>query len=125
LLLQLHGRNKTYKTTKPLQVCSGLDNHCLPSTDVIDIQVEILIKNIKSSFILTCHITPSGPLSLIIGRESIKQNDLVTKLPRFFFDPIKSKEIENENRLTHFKILPCECVLNLSLQLTIVYQTFR
>jgi hypothetical protein len=78
LLLQLNGRNKTYKTTKSLQVCSG---HCLPSTDVIDIQVKFLIKNIKSSFILTCHITPSGPLSLIIGRESIKQNDLVTKLP--------------------------------------------
>jgi hypothetical protein len=48
-------------------------------------------------------------MSLIIGRESIKQNDLVTKLPRFFFDTIKSKEIENENRLTHFRILPCEC----------------
>jgi hypothetical protein len=50
LLLQLNGRNKTYKTTKPLQVCSGLDNHCLPSTEVIDIQVEFLIKNIKKFF---------------------------------------------------------------------------
>jgi hypothetical protein len=100
-----------------LKVCSGLDNHCLQSTDVIDILVEFLIKDIKSLFTLTCHITSSGPLNLIIGRESIKKYDLVTKLPQFFFNETKSKQIENikqsktenETRLTHLKIFPCGC----------------
>jgi hypothetical protein len=117
LLLKLNGRNHTYKTNKPLKVCSGFDNHCLQSTDVIDILIEFLIKDIKSSFTLTCHITSSGPLNLIIGRESIKKYYLVTKLPQFFFNETKSKQIENitlsntenENRLTQLKILPCEC----------------
>jgi hypothetical protein len=77
LLLKLNGRNHTYKTNKLLKVCSGLDNHCLQSTDIL---VEFLINSIKSSFTLTCHITSSGPLNLIIGRESIKKYDLVTNL---------------------------------------------
>jgi hypothetical protein len=57
LSLKLNGRNHLYKTTKPLKVRSGLYNHCLQSTDVIDIVVEFLIKDFKSSFTLTCHIT--------------------------------------------------------------------
>jgi hypothetical protein len=117
LLLKLNGRNHTYKTIKPLKVCIGLDNHCLQSTDVIDILVEFLIEDIKSSFTLTCHITSSGPINLIIGRECTKKYDLVTKLPQFFFNETKSNQIENitlsntenENRLTHLKILPCVC----------------
>jgi hypothetical protein len=64
LLLKLVGRNHTFKTNKPLKVCSGLDNHCLQSTDVIDILVEFLIKDIKSSFIITCHITRLRVLSV-------------------------------------------------------------
>jgi hypothetical protein len=36
LLIRLNGRNHTYITNKPLKVCTGLDNYCLQSTDVID-----------------------------------------------------------------------------------------
>ena len=108
LLNKLNGKNRLYKTDKPLRVCSGLDNHCLTSLEVIDIEVKFCIKNMKSSFILTCHITSSGPVALIIGRDSIKENDLVTKLPRFFFKENNST-FEKLDRQTHSKILPCEC----------------
>jgi hypothetical protein len=117
LLNALNGHSSLYKTNKPLRVCSGLDNHCLDSADVIDILVEILTVNIKISFILTCHITSSGPIPLIIGRDSIKENNLVTKFPKFFFNTdtlIQSNDIvlektKENNRQTHSRILPCEC----------------
>ena len=110
LLKKLNGANRLYKSDKPLRVCSGLDNHCLTSDEVIDLKIEFWKDNIKHSLILQCRITSSGPIALIIGRDSIRQNKLVTLLPEFFFEKENSdKYINIKNCQTHERVTPCGC----------------
>ena len=81
LLQKIDGSDSTYKTDHPMRVCSGLGNHCIDSLDVVDVLVSFKVKNKKLSIPLTCRISNSGNIDLIIGRESIKQHKLVSLLP--------------------------------------------
>jgi hypothetical protein len=84
-----------YKTDHPIRVCSGLDNHCIDSTDVVDVlTVSFRSKNNKYSIKLTCRISLSGPVELIIGRDSIKKHKFVSLLPNLFFN----EDMENNER---------------------------
>ena len=113
LLQQLNGSDRLRKADQPIQVCSGLDNHCIDSSEVIDIWVSFNENNIKHSFALTCRISLTGPIDLIIGRDSIKEHNLVDKLPRFFFDNIDKNthvsSITDGDHHTHCDTYPCGC----------------
>jgi hypothetical protein len=39
LLKRIKGTDSIYKTDHPIRVCSGLDNHCIDSIDVVDVLV--------------------------------------------------------------------------------------
>jgi hypothetical protein len=74
LLKRIKGSDCLYKTDQPIRVCSGLDNHCIDSSDVVDVLVSFKVKNKYFSIPLTCRISLSGPVDLIIGRDSIKKH---------------------------------------------------
>jgi hypothetical protein len=73
LLKRINGTDSIYKTDHPIRVCSGLDNHCIDSTGVVDVLVlSFKLKNNKFSIKLTCRISLTGPVELIIERDSTK-----------------------------------------------------
>jgi transposase InsO family protein len=111
LLKRIHGSDSLYKTDQPIRVCSGLDNHCIDSSDVVDVMISFYVKNKKYSIPLTCRITLLGQVDLIIGRESIKKHKLVSLLPNFFFDEVLEKNERDNNpyRHTNCSIAPCGC----------------
>ena len=99
LLQKIDGSDSTYKTDHPMRVCSGIGNNCIDSLDIVDVLVSFTVKNKKVSIPLTCRISNSGNIDLIIGRGSIKQHKLVSLLPQFFFN----EDVEN-NEGTRFLI---------------------
>ena len=113
---------KEYDSPEPLRVCSGLDNTCYDSTKVVDVQVCFVENNIKHTIVLTCRIANKGSVNLIIGRQSIKENNLVSKLPRFFFNENETKITDHcqpcnntpgdiSNRPKHLAPIPCACAI--------------
>jgi hypothetical protein len=68
---------KEYDSPEPLRVGSGLDNTCYDSTKVVDVQVCFVENNIKHTIVLTCRIANKGSVNLILGRQSINENNLV------------------------------------------------
>jgi hypothetical protein len=113
---------KEYDSPEPLRVCSGLDNTCYDSTKVVDVQVCFVENNIKHTIVLTCRIANKGSVNLIIGRQSIKENNLVSKLPRFFFkenetnitdhcQPCNNTPGDISNRPKHLAPIPCACAI--------------
>ena len=54
LLQQLNGSDRLREADHPIQVCSGFDNHCIGSSEVIDIWVSFDENNVKHSFALIC-----------------------------------------------------------------------
>jgi transposase InsO family protein len=69
------------------RVCSGLDNACTLSIGSLNASFVFTNELTKKSEILTLifKILKNSPIDLIIGRESIKRFDLVTKNPSHFF----------------------------------------
>jgi hypothetical protein len=86
LLKRINGTDGIYKTDHLIRVCSGLDNHCIDSTDVVDVLVSFKSKINKYSIKLTCRISLTGLAELIIRRHSINKQKLVSLLPNFFFN---------------------------------------
>jgi hypothetical protein len=80
LLKRINGTDSIYKIDHSIRVCSGLDY----STNVVNVLVSFKSKNNKYSIKLTCRISLSGPVELIIGRDSIKKHNLVSLPPNFF-----------------------------------------
>ena len=76
LLHKIKGSDCLCKTDQPMRVCSGLDNHCIDSLDVVDVLVSFKVNNKKVSVPLTCRIPTLGQIDLIIGRESIKPSTI-------------------------------------------------
>ena len=111
LLKRIKGSDCLYKTDQPIRVCSGLDNHCIDSSDVVDVLVSFKVKNKYFSIPLTCRISLSGPVDLIIGRDSIKKHKLVSLLPNFFFDEVleNNERDINPDRHTICSADPCGC----------------
>ena len=71
---------------------------------------------------LTCRISLKSQVNLIIGRQSIKENKLVSILPRFFFDteditdntkcqPCTNTHGDTKHRHKHCHTLPCACAI--------------
>jgi hypothetical protein len=121
-LIALGGIGKEYISPEPLRVCSGLDNACYDSTHVVDVVVSFIESNTKHSFVLTCRISLMSQVNLIIGRQSIKDNKLVSKLPRFFFDteditdntkcqPCTNTHGDTTHRHKHCHTLSCACAI--------------
>jgi hypothetical protein len=86
------------------------DNHCIDSTDVVDVLVSFKLKNNKYSIKLTCPISLTGPVELIIGRDFIKKHKLVSLLPNFFFnEEMENNERDKPDRHTNCSIALCGC----------------
>ena len=110
LIKRINGTDSIYKTDQPIRVCSGLDNHCIDSLDVVDVLVSFNIKNKKYSIKLTCRISLSGPVDLIMGRDSIRKHNLASLLPNFFFDEVlEINDRDKPHRHTNCSIAPCGC----------------
>lgn len=69
------------------KVCSGLDNSCSLSVGSLTASVSFIneLTNKSEILILILKILKNSPIDLIIGRESIKKFDLVTKNRSHFF----------------------------------------
>ena len=77
MLQRLQGEKFVYRTTTPSVVCSGLDNSCYDSSEVLDIGVEFYgDDNLKKIIFLKCRIFPLSKVDLIIGRPTIKKHKL-------------------------------------------------
>ena len=111
LLHKIDGSDSLYKTDQPMRVCSGLDNHCIDSLDVVDVLVSFKVKNKKMTIPLTCRISTSGNIDLIIGRTSIKQHKLVSLLPKYIFkeDGEYNERDNNPYRQTNCPTAPYGC----------------
>ena len=101
LLRKLNGSDSVRRTDYPIRVCSGLDNHCIDSLDVVDILISFEAKNKNHLIPLTCRISQRGAIDLIIGRETIKKYNLVSILPNFFFDEILAEYVRDITPCRH------------------------
>ena len=101
LLRKLNGSDSVRRTDYPIRVCSGLDNHCIDSLDVVDILISFEAKNKNHLIPLTCRISQRGAIDLIIGRETIKKYNLVSILPNFFFDEILAEYVRDISPCRH------------------------
>jgi hypothetical protein len=105
LLKIINDTDSIYKTGHPI-----LDNHCTDSIDVVDVLVSFKLMSNKYSIKLTCRISLTGPVELIIGRDSIKKHKLVSLLPNFFFnEDTENIEIDKTDLQTNCSIAPCGC----------------
>ena len=111
LLNKINGSDSIRKTDHPIRVCSGLDNHCIDSLEVVDIMISFKVKNKNQLIPLTCRISKTGPVDLIIGRESIKKHNLVSLLPNFFFDEVLANYVRDITPSRHLNeaIALCGC----------------
>ena len=83
MVTRLQGEKFVYQTKSGIVVCSGLDNACYTSTDMIDIGVEFLSdNNINKIIFIKARISPSSKIDLIIGRPTIKKHNFWTRLHR-------------------------------------------
>ena len=85
MVKRLRGEKFVYQTKCGIVVCSGLDNACYTTNDMIDIGVEFLADNnlTKVIFIKT-RISPASKIDLIIGRPTIKKHNFWKWTPSHF-----------------------------------------
>ena len=80
----------------PKKLCSGLDNSCNVINSSIELTLTFLneISNINESFYFNPRILQNSPIDIIIGRSTIKAQNLALKIPSGFFhrDFIKSRK---------------------------------
>ena len=75
MLRRLQGGKYVYRTTATIVVCSGLDNACYPTSEMIDIGVEFSTdEKINKVIFLKYRIFHLSKIDLIIGRPSIKKH---------------------------------------------------
>jgi transposase InsO family protein len=76
-----------YNANKNKLVCSGLDNTCNESLGAITLTILFVNEVTKNSEILTLpfSILAKSPIDIIIGRKTIKEFDLASKLPSHFY----------------------------------------
>ena len=68
-----------------LCVCSGLDNNCLVSNEIIHIDFSYYVGNIKNTILIQMRVLANSDIDVIIGRDTIKQYNLAKIFPQFFF----------------------------------------
>jgi hypothetical protein len=85
LVRRLNGEKFIYNTKREVMVCSGLDNACYATRELIDIGVEFLTENniIKIIF-LSARISATSSIDLIVGRPTIKKHNFWKLTPSHF-----------------------------------------
>ena len=71
VLWELGGAHYLRSTGNPILVCSGLNNTCINSNVVLDIDVTFIVDDVTRTIQLTVRLNEDSPLELVIGRDSI------------------------------------------------------
>jgi hypothetical protein len=91
-----------YHSKKAFSVCSGLDNTCYESNDLLDLLITYLDErnNKKLSIFITAFISKNSPIDLILGRASIRKFNFVTTNPSHFrFSDQKSQKVKPSGKV--------------------------
>ena len=85
LVRRLNGEKFIYNTKREVMVCSGLDNACYATRELIDIGVEFLTENNITKIIsLSARISATSSIDLIVGRPTIKKHNFWKLTPSHF-----------------------------------------
>ena len=81
------GFNSEIIHTKSKKVCSGLDNSCNQITGSLSLRLDFIneISKIKETILFNHRILSFSPIDIIIGRQTLKSENLVFKNPSHFF----------------------------------------
>ena len=93
------GFNKLICNCKNNKVCNGVDGSCCLSLGEIVLKLaydNVYMKN--DTLVIKAQVLEKSPIDLIIGRETIKENDLVAKCPGQFFTEQHSKRLRSPLR---------------------------
>ena len=85
VLRGLGGAHFLRSSDQPILVCSGLDNTCVSSNVILDIDVTFVVGTEKHTIQLHVRINENSPLELVIGRDSIRKHNLASIFPSTFF----------------------------------------
>ena len=85
VLRGLGGAHFLRSSDQPILVCSGLDNTCVSSNVILDIDVTFVVGKEKHTIQLHVRINENSPLELVIGRDSIRNYNLASIFPSTFF----------------------------------------
>ena len=103
-------RIQSYTTTESASVCSGLDSKCLTLTKSIDLFVHFPCHGDVTkthSFKLKFFVLDNSPISLIIGRDSIKEYDLISYVPSQITLPLIQSREDDTLSPRRMDVLPC------------------
>ena len=87
---QLHASHFITSATSSLNVCSGLNNTCLVSNEMISMIVSYRDKGLINEILIPLRILQNSAIDIIIGRDTIKKFDLASSFPQFFFPEVKN-----------------------------------
>ena len=85
VLRGLGGAHFLRSSDQPILVCSGLDNTCVSSNVILDIDVTFVVGTAEHTIQLHVRINENSPLELVIGRDSIRNHNLASIFPSTFF----------------------------------------
>ena len=92
VLQELGGAHHLRSSDTPILVCSGLDNTCISSNVILDVDVTFIIQKMPHTIQLCVRISDNSPVDLIIGRDTIRKNNLVHAFPDLFFGAEEQKK---------------------------------
>ena len=72
----------------PILICSGLDNNCISSNVILDVDVTFKMLKLPHTIPLHVRISDDSPMDLIFGRDTIRNNNLVAVFPEFFYNTL-------------------------------------
>jgi len=83
---ELDASHYVYHSKNKFSVCSGLDNTCYESNDLLDLFITYIDErnNNKKSINITAFISKNSPIDLIIGRSTIKKYNFFNRGKCFF-----------------------------------------
>ena len=83
-LTQLRGTHQLRAADETILVCSGLDNKRLESNVMLDITLEFDANDRTYKIDIPVRISNDSPLGCILGIDTIKEFNIVQKIPHFF-----------------------------------------
>ena len=111
VLRDLGGAHHLRSSNNPILVCSGLDNTCISSNVILDVDVTFMIGGLPRTMKLHVRISEDSPVDLIIGRDTIRNNNLVEAFPDLFFG--KEKQHKGISAANTRKMSTCNHAPNL------------
>ena len=109
VLRELGGAHHLRSCEQPILVCSGLDNTCISSNVILDVDVTFTIQKLPHTIHLHVRISEDSPVDLIIGRETIRNNNLVNAFPDLFFSTAAARAMtptDNKRKTNSCKQIP-------------------